>query len=138
MKQVTLYSAHKQQILSTDLSALHQFKYLPMQDMLPIKYSDEIIIQDQVEKIRLPIEKYCWQDNYGNRREILAAFDEGLREIIGCFQEKFKRDVQTATDRRVKQEYNDLLMVKDELKTLYCLSVWDSLVWSIRKLWRRG
>lgn len=75
MKQVILYSAHKQQVLSTDLSALHQFKYLPMQDMLPLKYSDEIIIQDQVEKIRLPIEKCCWQDNYGNRREILAAFD---------------------------------------------------------------
>jgi hypothetical protein len=131
VKQVTLYTANKQQVMSYDLKALHQYKYPPMQDLLPVYGSDKVLDKSTVEKISLPIERFCWSSG----KEIFAAFDEELREIIGCSQEKFKQDVEIATDRRVKQEYSQLLAVKDELKTLHNLSVLDSIKWSIRKLW---
>lgn len=134
MKQVTLYSATKQYVMSYDMQSIQQYHYPSMMDILSVRNSDVLLDKQEVEIKHLPVERFCWS----NGKEIFAAFDEELREIIGCSQDKFKRDVQEATDRRIKQEYNDLLMVKDELKTLHCLSVWDSLLWSIRKLWRRG
>lgn len=133
MKQVTLYSAHKQQVMSYDLKALHQFKYIPMQDLLPVYGSDQLLAKSTVEKISLPIELYRWS----NGKEILAAFDEELRELIGISQEKFERDVKTATDRRVKHQYTQLLAVKDDHQALIELSPWRSMVWAIKKIWRK-
>lgn len=134
MKQVTLYSATKQHVMSYDMQSVQQCHYPNMMDILPVRNSDVLLDKQEVEIKHLPVERFCWS----NGKEIFVAFDEELREIIGCSQEKFKRDVQEATDRRVKPLERDLLMVKDELKTLHNLSVWDSLVWSIGKLWRRG
>lgn len=137
MKQVTLYSANKQSVMSYDMQTVKQYHQIPQQ-FIPVFNSSIILDKLEVEIKHIPIERFCWADGKGGRtREVFAAFDEELREIIGCSQEKFRRDVQEATDRRVKQEYSQLLMVKDELKTLHNLSVWDSLGWAFGKLWRR-
>ena len=132
MRQVTLYSATKQQVISYDLKSLHQFKYPPIQDLIPVYGSDQVLAKSTVEKISSPIELYRWS----NGREILAAFDEELRELIGISQDKFERDVKTATDRRVKHQYAQLLAVKDDHQGLIELSPWRSMVWAIKKIWR--
>lgn len=132
MPQVTIYSVTKKTVQSYDRNYIPHY-VRPM----PVWNSDMILCKDEVEIHHLPIERFCWADGKGNyTREIFAAFDEELREIIGCSQEKFERDVQTATDRRVKPLERELLVVKDELKTLLSLSPWRSMVWAIKKLWR--
>lgn len=133
MKQVTLYSAHKQQVISYDMQYVKQYHYPYTWDILSVRNSDTILDKQEVEIKHLPIERFCWSGG----KEVFAAFDEELREIIGCSQEKFERDVQAATNSRVNREFKALLVVKDELKTLNSLSIWRSLGWSISKLWRR-
>lgn len=132
MKEVTLYSANKQSVMSYDMQTIKQYHQMPQQ-ILPVRNSSIILDKQEVEIKHLPIERFCWASG----KEIFAAFDEELLEIIGCSQEKFKRDVQTATDRRVIPLEKELLAVKDELKTLHNLSVWRSLGWAFTKLWRR-
>jgi len=137
MKQVTLYSAHKQQVMSYDMQYVKQYHYPYTWDILSVRNSDTILDKQEVEVKHLPIERFCWADgNGGYTREIFAAFDEELREIIGCSQEKFEQDVKTATDRRVKHQYSQLLTVKDDHQALISLSLWGRLVWSIKKIWR--
>jgi hypothetical protein len=132
--EVTIYSTTKKTVQSYDRNYIPHYVREPM----PVYNSDIILDKQEVEIHHLPIERFCWADGKGNyTREIFAAFDEELREIIGCSQEKFERDVQAATDRRVKPLEKELLAVKDELKTLHSLSVTASLWWAISKLWRR-
>lgn len=132
MVEVTIYSATKKTVKSYDRNHIPHY-IRPM----PVWNSDMILCKDEVEIHHLPIERFCWADVEGGyTREIFAAFDEELREIIGCSQEKFERDVQTATDRRVKPLEKELLAVKCELEALINLSVGASLWWSISKLWR--
>lgn len=131
MKQVTLYTANRQTVKSYDMKYVVQHELYSI-DFMPVYNSDVLMDKREVNIKYLPVERFCWADG----KEIFAAFDEELREIIGCSQEKFERDVQATTDRRVKPLEKELLAVKDELKTLHSLSVWRSLAWSISKLWR--
>lgn len=131
MKQITLYSATKQIVQSYNLNSIPQYCYPPIQDILSVRNSDILLDKQEVEVKHLPVERFCWGNKDGVSREIYAAFDEELREIIGCSQEKFQRDVQTATDRRVNQQYQALLLEKSELETLKGMNLWQRLAWAI-------
>lgn len=141
MKQVTLYTANRQIVKSYDMKYVVQHELYSI-DFMPVYNSDVIMDKREVQIKHLPVERFCWADGQGNyTREIFAAFDEELREIIGCTQEKFERDVQERirpVRERLVQTERDFLAVKDELKTLHNLSVWRSLGWALGKLWRRG
>lgn len=140
MKQVTLYTANKQIVKSYDMKYVVQHELYSI-DFMPVRNSDVLMDKREVQIKHLPIERFCWRDEKGNyTREIFAAFDDELREIIGCTQEKFERDVQERVRpvrERLSQTEKSFSAVKDELKTLHNLSVWRSLGWSISKLWRR-
>lgn len=137
MKQVTLYSAHKQQVISYDMQYVQQYHYPYAWDILSVRNSDTILDKQEVEVKHLPIERFCWADGRGGyTREVFAAFDEELRELVGISLERFERDVQTATDRRVKRDYTQLLAVKDDHQALISLSLWGRLAWAIKKVWR--
>lgn len=140
MKQVTLYTANRQTVKSYDMEYVVQHELYSI-DFMPVRNSDVLMDKQEVNIKYLPVERFCWADGKGNyTREIFAAFDEELREIIGCTQEKFERDVQERTRpvrERLNQTEKSFSAVKDELKTLHSLSVWRSLGWSISKLWRR-
>lgn len=140
MKQVTLYTANKQTVKSYDMKYVVQ-QGLHSIDFMPVYNSDVLMDKREVNIKHLPVERFCWGDGKGNyTREIFAAFDDELREIIGCTQEKFERDIQERirpVRERLNQTEKSFSAVKDELKTLHSLSVWRSLGWSISKLWRR-
>lgn len=136
MKLITIYSANKQSVMSYDMQTVKQYHQIPQQ-ITPVRNSSVVLDKQEVEIKHLPVERFCWGDENGITREIFAAFDEELREIIGCSQDKFKRDVQEATDRRVKYQYTQLLAVKDDHQALINLSVWRSIVWAIKKIWRK-
>jgi len=105
-------------------------------DMMSVRNSDILLNKQEVEVKHLPVERFCWGNKNGVTREIFAAFDEELRELIGCSQDKFERDVQEATDKRVKHQYTQLLAVKDDHQSLIELSPWCNMVWAIKKIWR--
>lgn len=137
MKPITLYSTSKQVVQSYDMQFVQQYQYPSLQEAICVRNSDILLDKQEVEVKHLPIERFCWGNEKGMRREIFAAFDEELREIIECSQDKFKRDVQEATDRRVKHQYTQLLAVKYDHQALIELSTWRSMVWAIKKIWRK-
>lgn len=137
MNQVTLYTVSKQIAHSFDMQYVTQYHYPPIQEIIPIRNSDMFLNKQEVEVKNLPVERFCWGNKDGVTKEIFAAFDEELRDIIGCSQEKFKQDVERATDRCVKHEYTQLLAVKDDHQALIELSPWRSMVWAIKKIWRK-
>ena len=135
MNQVTLYTTQKKLVQSYDKQNVPQYHYPPMQDLVPVRGSSVLLDKQEIQIDNLPIERFWWASDNGVYREVYAAFDRELLELIGCSQEKFKRDVNEAVDRRVKQDYSDLLAVKSTLETLESYSLWDRLCWSIKRIW---
>lgn len=120
MKKITLYSTNKQSVTSYDMNYIRQYHYPYTWDLLSVRNSDTILDKQEVQIKYLPIERFCWSDG----KEIFTAFDEELREIIGCSQEKFKRDVDEATEKQVGNRYSELLANKAQLEELQKLSLW--------------
>lgn len=135
MKQVTLYTAQKKIVQSYDMRTIPQYHYPPIQDLIPVRRSSELLDKQDIQIDNLPVERFMWANDNGVYREVYAAFDKELLELIGCSQEKFKRDVNEAVDRFVKQKYSDLLAVKSTLETLQSYSLWHRLCWSIKRIW---
>lgn len=135
MKEVTLYTTQKKQVLSYDMQSIRQYSQV-MNDVVPIRNSPDFVQRQEIEEYNLPVQKFCWQTSSGYK-EVYAAFDKELLELIGCSQERFQRDVNEAVDSRVKQQYSDLLVKKTELETLQNMNVWPTLKWAFSKIWRK-
>lgn len=133
MKEVTLYTTVKKQVLSYDMQSIRQYSYI-MNDLVPIRNSTDFINKQEIEEYNLPVQRFCWQDRVGVK-EVYAAFDKELLDLIGCSQEKFKNDVDTAVERRVKQQYSELLSKKSELETLQSMNAWHTIKWAFKKIW---
>lgn len=135
MNQVTLYTTQKKLVQSYDMHTISQYHYPPMQDLIPVRGSSALLDKQEIQIDHLPVERFMWANDNGVYREVYAAFDKELLELIGCSQEKFKRDVNEAVDRCVKQEYSDLLAVKSTLETLQRQPERATLCWSIKRIW---
>lgn len=135
MNQVTLYTTQKKLVQSYDMRTVPQYHYPPTQNLVPVRGSSTLLDKQEIQIDNLPVERFWWANDNGVYQEVFAAFDRELLEFIGCSQEKFKRDVNEAVDRRIKQEYSDLLAVKSALQTLQNYSLWDRLCWSIKCIW---
>jgi len=135
VNQVTLYTTQKKFVQSYDMRTIPQCHYPAIQDLIPVRGSSALLDKQEIQTDHLPVERFMWANDNGIYREVFAAFDRELLELIGCSQEKFKRDVNNAVDRRVNQEYSDYLVVKSTLETLQSYSLWDRLCWSIKRIW---
>lgn len=135
MKEVTLYTTQKKQVLSYDMQSIRQHSHV-MNDVVSIRNSPDFVQRQEIGEYNLPVQKFCWQTSSGYR-EVYAAFDKELLELIGCSQEKFERDMKQAVDSRVKQQYSDLLVKKKELETLQNMNVWRTLGWAFNKIWSK-
>lgn len=133
MKEVTLYTAKKKQVLSYDMQNIRQYNYLDIS--VPIRHSNSFINKREIEDINIPVQRFCWQDDNGFR-EIYAAFDQELLELIGCSQEKFKNDVNQAADRLVNQKYSELIDDKIELEKLQSMNTWAAIRWIFKRIWK--
>jgi len=129
MKEVTLYTTNKQQVMSYGMDYVTQHKYMGIPNLIPVRGSDQFLDKQEIEVHQLPVQRFCW----GDGREVFAAFDRDLLEIIGCSQDKFKADVQKATDRRVQSELKDLLIVKENWEELNNKSFWKKVLWCFNK-----
>ncbi len=94
IKQVTVYTTKKNVVLSHG-------EYVPQYKLAPIGISfqvGECFDKRSVEEIRLPIQKFRWCDG----REIFAAFDEELLELIGCLQSQKDNELALSVKKRTK------------------------------------
>ncbi len=81
MKQVTVYTVKKEVVPSYG-GTIPRPSYLAPPD---IRFeAGEFFPKAAIETIHLPIERFRWQDG----KEVFAAFDEELLELIGCLQEQ--------------------------------------------------
>lgn len=112
-----------------------KYHYPPTRSLVPVHGSSVVLDKQEIQIDNLPVERFMWANDNGIYREVYAAFDRELLELIGCSQEKFKRDVNEAVDRRVKQEYSDLLAVKSTLEALQRQPERATLCWSIKRIW---
>ena len=97
--------------------------------------SSALLDKQEIQTDHLPVERFMWANDNGVYREVYAAFDRELLELIGCCQEKFKRDMNEAVDRRIKKDYFDYLAVKSTLETLQRQPERATLCWSIKRIW---
>jgi len=134
MKQVTLYSTTKQSVMSYDMHTIRQACYSPNFSVTPCRNSDTLFNTQEVQINNLPIERFCWQDDCGGYREVYAAFDQELRELIGCSQEKFKRDVDSSVQLRMKKEHAALMKDSKELNNILNMTFWKKIVWVLKSL----
>ena len=88
MKQVTVYTTKKNVVASHG-------EYVPQYKLAPIDISyqaGECFDKRSVEEVHLPIQRFRWCDG----REVFAAFDEELLEMIGCLQSQRDDEIMRA------------------------------------------
>lgn len=135
MKEITLYTTQKKQVLSYDMQSIRQYSHV-MNDVVSIRNSPDFVQRQTIEEYDLPVQRFCWQTSSGYK-DVYAAFDRELLELIGCSQEKFDRDLEGAVNRRVKHQYQHLLLKKTELETLQSMGWWDTVKCAFKKIWRK-
>lgn len=102
MRTVKVYTAKENLIMSYgDSVPVHSA------DIHNISYqAGEFFDKREIETIHLPIRRFCWSDG----KEILAAFDEELLEIIGCHQDQKDIEISSRVDKikaKLEKGYSD-------------------------------
>lgn len=107
MKQVTVYTLIKKQAVSYgDTIPTHttDFRDVSFQ-------AGEFFGKQSIKEIHLPINRFCW---YGGK-EIFAAFDEEVLELIGCLQSQKDLEISNKVETKLKKELTDALSKYDNM-----------------------
>ncbi|MGL5012974.1 MAG: hypothetical protein ACRC6V_01625 [Bacteroidales bacterium] len=93
MKTVKVYTAKESLVMSYgDSVPVHS-------DIHNISYqAGEFFDKREIETIHLPIRRFYWHDG----REVFAAFDQQLLELIGCTQEQKDNELALSVEKRTK------------------------------------
>lgn len=114
MKSVTVYTAKKNQVVSYG----DTIPYYTREPQPDISFeAGECFIKSTVEEIHLPISKFCW----ANGKEVFAAFDEELLELIGCLKDQKDREVATRVGKEVE------CIVAEKLSEFCSMSFWQRI-----------
>lgn len=113
MKTVLVYTAKENLIMSYgDSVPVHSA------DIHNISYqAGEFFDKREIETIHLPIRRFCWHDG----REVFAAFDEELLELIGCTREQKDNELALSVQKRTKP----LLEKIDRYETM---TLWERIL----------
>ena len=95
MKQVIVYTTKANTVLSygdhitqRQITSMYQTSF----------QAGEFFDKTSIEEIHLPIQRFRWQDD----KEIFAAFDEELLELIGCLQSQKDNEIAVSLEKRTK------------------------------------
>jgi hypothetical protein len=111
MKSVTVYTAKKNQVVSYGETVPYYIAG-PVYDISP--QAGQCFVKETLEAIHLPIKRFRWESG----KEVYAAFDKELLELIGCLQEQ-KDDEIMQSKLKVAKVWGDRL---DEF---YSMSFWQ-------------
>lgn len=113
MRTVRVYTAKENLVMSYgDSVPVHSA------DIHNISYQvGEFFDKREIKTIHLPIRRFCCQDG----REVFAAFDEELLELIGCTQEQKDNALALSVEKRTKP-------LLEKLNRYETMTLWQRLV----------
>lgn len=114
MNRVTLCTINKQSVHSYDMRTIQRHCFPGIQNLVPIRNTDLFLDKQEIQIENIPVQKFCWH----NGKEIYAAFDRELIELIGCTQEQ----KDTEVERLIKKRYNNLL---EQLEAFENMTFWQ-------------
>lgn len=111
MKSVTVYTAKKNQVVSYG-ETVPYYTGSAVYDISP--QAGQYFVKETVEEIHLPIKRFCWEDG----KEVYAAFDKELLEMIACLQEQKDDEIMQAKLKVAK-------VWGDRLNKFYTMNFWQ-------------
>lgn len=130
MRQVILYKTTKELVrTSSEYIEICSFGKPLACNSGPFTMFDE----HEVNVDRLPIHRFCWRSERNNNRDVYAAFDRDLRELIDI-----QIDEAVGTLESQCQKYLNLIATqRDEINFLQSRSVWDTIVSKMKSWWNK-
>jgi hypothetical protein len=94
MKRVTVYTLVEKEVVSYGNSVptyTADFRDISCQ-------AGEYFSNRSIKEVHLPIQRFCWVGG----KEIFAAFDEEVLELIGCLQSQKDNELALCVEKRTK------------------------------------
>lgn len=113
MRKVKVYTAKENLVMSygdsvpVHSATIHSISY----------QAGEFFDKREIETIHLPIRRFRWCDG----REVFAAFDEELLELIGCTQDQKDNALALSVEKRTKP-------LLKKIKQYEVMTFWQRLV----------
>lgn len=126
MQIVNLYTLKVERIPTYNRDYLIQNRVLDIRNSYLVD-NDTIVDKSVIEHIEIPIRKYCW----ANGKEVLAAFDKEVLELIGVDQESFESKVRYEAAKLAKIKVKE---VEEKLNQLLDMSFWQRVKWAFKAL----
>jgi antitoxin component of RelBE/YafQ-DinJ toxin-antitoxin module len=114
MKRVIVYTTKKTESLSHG----HDIPHYSFSSAADLSFqAGEMFVKQTINEIRLPIQRFCWSDG----REVFAAFDEELLEMIGCLQDQKDMEIYKAAKEAVERAVKPL---EEQISSFHSMKVW--------------
>lgn len=131
MKRVILYQATSREV---NTYALGSIPIHTRSEPLQFAHNDpnhRAFLKSDVKIEHCAIERFMWDDGI-HRREVYAAFDSSLLELIGCKQDQVDRLIQSAVDKQCKLTGAAILRAEkaeSELRRYDTATLWQRVKW---------
>lgn len=131
MTKVLLYQATSREV---NTYALGSIPIHTRSEPLQFAHNDpnhRAFLKSDVKIEHCAIERFMWDDGI-HRREVYAAFDSPLLELIGCRQDQVDRKIQSAVDKQCKVTniaIGQLNKAESELKRYDTMTLWQRVKW---------
>lgn len=125
MQIVNLYTLKVDRVPTYNRDCLVQARLMDIRNAYPID-ANTIIDKSAIENVEIPIRKYRWS----NGKEVLAAFDREVLELIGIDEESIQAKISMATMlAKTKQQASE-----SKLKEMLDMSFWQRIKWAFKAL----
>lgn len=126
MQIVNLYTLKVDRVPAYNRDCLIQNRLIDIRNAYPVD-ANTIIDKSAIEHIEIPIRKYRWS----NGKEVLAAFDREVLELIGIDQESFQAKVGVEARKLAEVKVKEF---EDKLKKMLDMSFWQRIKWAFKAL----
>lgn len=128
MQIVNLYTLKVERVPTYNRDFLIHNRVLDIRNAYLVD-SDTIVDKSSIERIEIPIRKYRWS----NGKEVLAAFDREVLELIGVEQESFESKVRFEADKLARIKVKE---VEEKFNQLLDMSFWQRVKWAFKAIKR--
>lgn len=131
MKRVILYQATAKEVNTFNPHSIPIHKKSESIAFAKNDSEHRAFLKSDVNIEHCTVERFMWGDGV-HRREVYAAFDSQLLELIGCKQDQVERIVLSAVDKQCKVTniaVSQLNKAESELKRYNTMTLWQRVKW---------
>lgn len=131
MKKVLLYQATVKEVNTSSCGTIPIHK---MSEPIKFAHNDpthRAFLRSDINIEHCAIERFMWSDG-NQRREVYAAFDSQLLELIGCRQDQVDCLVERAVDKQAKLTGAAILRAESAEKVVErydTMTLWQRVKW---------